>query len=201
MRARQLAGTSEAILDLADEVDPARDHIRGGDAALVTLIEYGDYECPYCGRAESAIRELLESFGDDLRYVWRHLPLNDVHPHAQAAAEATEAAAAQGAFWQMHDTLLAHQDELAPADLGRDAELLGLDVERFWDELRRRVHLERVDEDVAGADASGVAGTPSFFINGRRHHGAYDAASLGAAVRAARHRAHLRARARTASPA
>jgi protein-disulfide isomerase len=201
VRARQLAGTSEAILDLADEVDPARDHIRGGDAALVTLIEYGDYECPYCGRAESAIRELLDSFGSDLRYVWRHLPLNDVHPHAQLAAEAAEAAAAQGAFWEMHDTLIAHQDELSPSDLGRDAELLGLDVERFRDELRRRVHLGRVDEDVAGADASGVAGTPSFFINGRRHHGAYDAASLGAAVRAARYRAHLRARVRTASPA
>lgn len=201
VRARQLAGTSEPILDLADEVDPVRDHIRGGGAALVTLIEYGDYECPYCGQAERAIRELLESFGDDLRYVWRHLPLNDVHPHAQLAAEAAEAAAAQDAFWEMHDALLAHQDELSPSHLGREAELLGLDVERFWGELRRRVHQERVEEDVAGADASDVAGTPSFFINGRRHHGAYDAASLGAAVRAARYRAHLRARAGAASPA
>jgi Na+/H+ antiporter NhaA len=200
VRARQLAGTSEAILDLADEVDPDRDHIRGGGAAPVTLVEYGDYECPYCGRAEGAIRELLESFGDDLRYVWRHLPLNDVHPHAQLAAEAAEAAAAQGAFWEMHDTLLEHQDELAPADLGRAAERLGLDVERFWDELRRRVHLERVEEDVSGADAGGVAGTPSFFVNGRRHHGAYDAAHLAAAVRAARNRAHLRAKAGAASP-
>ena len=120
------------------------------------------------------IRELLDSFGDDLRYVWRHLPLNDVHPNAQMAAEAAEAAAAQGAFWEMHDKLLDHQDELTPPDLARYAEELGLDVERFWDELRRREHAPRVAEDVASADASGVAGTPSFFINGRRHQGAYD---------------------------
>jgi Na+/H+ antiporter NhaA len=196
VRARQVAGTSEAILDLSDEVDRERDHIRGAEGALVTLIEYGDYECPYCGRAEGAIRELLDSFGDDLRYVWRHLPLNDVHPHAQLAAEATEAAHAQGAFWELHDTLLEHQDELTPPDLKRDAERLGLDVDRFWDELRRGAHLARVEVDVAGADASGVAGTPSFFVNGRRHHGAYDAAHLAAAVRAARSRAHLRAKAR-----
>jgi Na+/H+ antiporter NhaA len=196
VRARQVAGTREAILDLSEEVDPRRDHVRGGEGALVTLIEYGDYECPYCGQAERAIRELLESFGDDLRYVWRHLPLNDVHPHAQLAAEATEAAHAQGAFWGMHDTLLEHQEELTPADLERDAERLGLDVERFWEELRAGAHLGRVEGDVASADASGVAGTPSFFVNGRRHHGAYDAASLAAAVRAARNRAHLRERAR-----
>jgi Na+/H+ antiporter NhaA len=196
VRARQVAGTREAILDLSDDVDPARDHIRGGEEALVTLIEYGDYECPYCGLAEGVIRELLESFGDDLRYVWRQLPLNDVHPHAQLAAEATEAAHAQGAFWALHDTLLSHQDELTPADLRRDAERLGLDVERFWEELRTGAHFSRVEEDVASADASGVAGTPSFFVNGRRHHGAYDADHLAAAVRAARNRARLRAKAR-----
>jgi Na+/H+ antiporter NhaA len=201
VRARQIGATSEAILDLSDDVDLARDHVRGAGGALVTLIEYGDYECPYCGQAEGAIRELLESFGDDLRYVWRHLPLNDVHPHAQLAAEAAEAAHAQGAFWEMHDTLLGHQDELTPADLRRDAERLGLDVERFWEELRGSAHLERVEEDVAGADASGVAGTPSFFVNGRRHRGAYDAAHLAESVRAARNRAHLRAGARAASPA
>lgn len=199
MRARQIVGTSEAILDLSDEVDAGRDHVRGADGALVTLIEYGDYECPYCGQAEGVIRELLESFGDDLRYVWRHLPLNDVHPHAQLAAEAAEAAHAQGAFWDLHDTLLEHQDELAPRDLRGDAERLGLDVERFWEELRGSAHLERIEEDVASADASGVAGTPSFFVNGRRHHGAYDAASLAAAVRVARNRAHLRAKARAGS--
>jgi protein-disulfide isomerase len=195
VRARQLAGTAEEILDLSDDVDPDRDHIRGSNDARVTLVEYGDYECPYCGQAEVVIRELLDSFGDDLRYVWRHLPLNDVHPNAQMAAEAAEAAAAQGAFWDMHDTLLDHQDELTPPDLRRHAEELGLDVERFWDELRRREHAERVAEDVGTADASGVAGTPSFFINGRRHQGAYDIDTLTAAVRAAAWRARLTAQA------
>src|SRR5204862_3307163 len=149
VRARQIAATREDLLDLSEDVDPERDHIRGSDEAPVTLIEYGDYECPYCGQAEIGIRELLESFGDDLRYVWRHLPLNDVHPNTQMAAEAAEAAAAQGRFWQMHDTLLDHQDELRPPDLGRYAKDLDLDTERFWDELRRREHAERVAEDVA----------------------------------------------------
>jgi protein-disulfide isomerase len=189
VRARQLAGTAEDLLDLSDDVDPERDHIRGPDTAPVTLVEYGDYECPYCGEAEVVIRELLEEFGDELRYVWRHLPLNDVHLHAQMAAEATEAAGSQGAFWPMHDRLLVSQDELTVRDLERHAEALGLDTERFWDELRRREHAERVADDVASADASGVAGTPSFFINGRRHHGAYDVKTLSAAVRAARVRA------------
>ena len=192
VRARQLLGTAEELLDLSDDVDPDRDHARGPEDAPVTLLEYGDYECPYCGQAEVVIRELLESFGDDLRYVWRHLPLNDVHPDAQMAAEAAEAAADQGAFWEMHDKLLQHQAELAPPDLNRFAEELGLDVERFWDELRRRVHDPRLAEDVASADASGVAGTPTFFINGRRHQGPYDIATLTEAVRAARKRERLR---------
>jgi Na+/H+ antiporter NhaA len=184
-RARQLRDTADALVDLAVDVDPARDHIRGPDDAGVTLLEYGDYECPYCGHAEGVIRELLASFGDDLRYVWRHLPLNDVHPHAQLAAEAAEAAGAQGRFWAMHDTLLAHQDALRPVDLVRYAEQLGLDVPRFWDELRRRVYAPRVAEDVASADASGVSGTPTFFINSRRHYGPYDLETLTEAVQAA----------------
>jgi Na+/H+ antiporter NhaA len=192
VRARQLAGTAAELLDLSDDVGPDRDHIRGPEDAPVTLVEYGDYQCPYCGQAEVVIRELLLSFGDDVRYVWRHLPLTDVHPDAQMAAEAAEAAAAQGAFWEMHDTLLAQQDDLTPPDLTGYAQELGLDVERFWDELRRREHAPRVAADVATADASGVAGTPSFFINGRRHQGAYDIATLTAAVEAARKRARLR---------
>jgi Na+/H+ antiporter NhaA len=189
VRVRQLAGTADDLLDLSEDVDPERDHTRGPEAAPVTLVEYGDYECPYCGRAEVVIRELLDSFGDELRYVWRHLPLNDVHSHAQMAAEAAEAAGSQGRFWEMHDRLLADQDELTPPDLTRHAEELGLDVERFWDELRKRDHASRVDRDVGSADASGVAGTPSFFINGRRHSGAYDLATLTAAVKAAEARA------------
>jgi Na+/H+ antiporter NhaA len=192
VRARQIAGTVEELLDLSEDVDPARDHIRGPEEAPVTLVEYGDYECPYCGQAEPVIRELLDSFGDEVRYVWRHLPLSDVHPNAQMAAEASEAADAQGAFWRMHDLLLAHQDALTDEDLTGYARELGLDAGRFWEELRRRRYAERVAEDVASADASGVAGTPSFFINGRRHQGAYDIDTLTSAVTAARRMSLLR---------
>ena len=201
VRARQLTGTAAELLDLADEVDPERDHIRGSEDATVTLLEYGDYECSYCGQAEVVIRELLASFGDDLRYVWRNLPLNDVHPHTQMAAEAAEAAGAQGAFWTMHDRLLGHQDELAAYDLRRHAEELELDVERFWDELRRREYAPRIAEDVATADASGVAGTPTFFINGRRHQGAYDIGTLTRSVTRARARLSLARKAETGSAA
>jgi Na+/H+ antiporter NhaA len=191
VRARQLAGTAEDLQDLAEDVDPERDHIRGPESAPVTLIEYGDYECPYCGQAEVVIRELLDEFGDELRYVWRHLPLNDVHTHAQLAAEAAEAAGAQGQFWEMHDRLLATQDELTGRDLKRYAEELELDLDRFVDDIHRHEHAERIAADVASADASGVAGTPSFFINGRRHSGAYDIETLTRAVRAARGRARI----------
>jgi Na+/H+ antiporter NhaA len=191
VRARQIARTAEDILDLSEEVDPDRDHIRGPQDALVTFVEYGDFECPYCGQAEDVIRELLASFGDELRYVWRHLPLSDVHTSAQIAAEASEAAAARGRFWEMHDVLLGHQGELQPSDLVAYAEQLGLDGERMADELRRRVHAPRVSEDVASADESGVSGTPTFFVNGRRHYGAYDVDTLTTAVRTARNRASL----------
>jgi Na+/H+ antiporter NhaA len=188
LRVRALLGTSEPLVDLAVPVDPERDHVRGPDDAPVTIVEYGDFQCPYCGQAEAAMRELLAGAGD-VRYVWRHLPLADVHPNAQAAAEAAEAAAALGAFWPMHDLLLERQAALQPRDLVRYAAELGLDADRVADELRRRVHAGRVAEDVDGADLSGVAGTLTFFVNGRRHHGAYDIDSLTAAVRAARARA------------
>jgi Na+/H+ antiporter NhaA len=189
MRARQLGRTAEDILDLVDDVDPAHDHVRGPDDAPVTLVEYGDFECTYCGQAEGVIRELLASYGDDVRYVWRHLPLNDVHPTAQLAAEAAEAAAAQGKFWEMYDILLSHQDELSPRHLSQYAAELGLDVDRFKDDLRRRQHAARVSEDVSSADESGVSGTPTFFINGRRHYGVYDIDTLKEAVSAAKTRA------------
>jgi Na+/H+ antiporter NhaA len=187
-RARQLVGTTEDIIDLSAPVDPERDHIRGPGDAPVSLVEYGDFECPYCGQAEPAVRQLLNDLGEDVRFVFRHLPLTDVHPHGQQAAEASEAAAAQGKFWEMHDLLLANQDALETRDLVRYAEQLGLDVPRFRDELRRRVHAARVAEDVADADASQVTGTPTFFIDGRRHHGAYDVATLETEIRAARRR-------------
>jgi Na+/H+ antiporter NhaA len=185
VRLRQLNRTADEILDLSTPVDPERDHIRGDPDAPVTLIEYGDFECPYCGMAEPVVRALLAQLDDDLRYVWRHLPLSDVHEHAQLAAEAAEAAGAQGKFWEMHDLLLEHQDALRPRDLVGYAEQLGLDVDRFREELRRREHAPRVAEDVNDADASDVTGTPTFFINGRRHYGAYDQATLAREVRAA----------------
>jgi Na+/H+ antiporter NhaA len=190
LRIRGLLGTAEALVDLYIDVDPERDHYRGPIGALVTVVEYGDFECPYCGQAEPVVRELLREFGD-VRYVWRHLPLGDVHPHAQIAAEATEAAARQDAFWEMHDLLFEHQDALRPSDLIGYAERLGLDVERFTDDLREHAGAARVAEDIDSADLSGVSGTPTFFINGRRHHGAYDIAALSAAVRAAGARATL----------
>jgi protein-disulfide isomerase len=165
VRIRALLGTADVIVDLAVPVDPENDHIRGPGNAPITLVEYGDFECPHCGRAEPVTRELLRDFGD-LRYVWRHLPLNDVHPHAQVAAEASEAAAVQGAFWEMHDLLLTHQDALAPKHLIGYARDLGLDVERFTQDLHRHLHAARVAEDVDGADLSTVSGTPTFFVTG-----------------------------------
>lgn len=190
VRAVALLGRSESIVDLSDPVDRERDHIRGPDEAPVTLVEYGDLECPYCGQAEPAIRELLADFGD-VRYVWRHLPLTDVHPHAQLAAEATEAAALQGKFWEMRDLLFEHQDALRPKDLTRYAEQLDLDVERFTDDLRHHRGAPSVESDVDSAELSNVTGTPTLFVNGRRHHGAFDLESLKAAVRAARERASI----------
>jgi Na+/H+ antiporter NhaA len=186
-RARALLGTADTIIDLAVPVDPDYDHVRGPGHAPVTLVEYGDFECPYCGRAEPAVRELLAGYGD-LRYAWRHLPLTDVHPHAQLAAEAAEAAASQGKFWQMHDQLLDHQDALTTADLIRYAAELGLDTERFTRDLREHTGQAKIAADVDSADLSGVSGTPTFFINGKRHHGAYDIATLSQAVRSARAR-------------
>ena len=190
LRTRALLGSAETIVDLAVPVDPDHDHVRGPTSALVTLVEYGDFECPYCGQAEPVVRELLADFGD-LEYVWRHLPLNDVHPHTQLAAEASEAAAAQGAFWEMHDQLFRHQDALRAVDLIGYAEELGLDTKRFSEDLRKHTYAGRVAEDVDSADLSGVGGTPTFFVNGRRHQGAYDVATLSAAVRAAKARAAI----------
>ena len=185
LQVRALLGTAEVITDLGAPVDPGRDRIRGPARAPVTIVEYGDFECPYCGQAEPVLRELLTGHGD-VRYVSRHLPLNDVHPHAQLAAEAAEAAAGQGAFWEMHDLLLRHQDRLQLRDLIRHAGDLRLDSERFGEHLRKRAGAARITEDVDSADLSGVSGTPTFFINGRRHYGSYDITALTTAVLAAK---------------
>jgi Na+/H+ antiporter NhaA len=188
-RLRALLGTSASVTDLAVPVDPERDHIRGPKkGALVTLVEYGDFECPYCGQAEPALRELVSAFGE-LRFVFRHLPLTDVHPHAQLAAEGAEAAARQGKFWEMHDTLMDHQGALTPRDLVQYAAGLGLDTEAFAADLRRHAGAARVAEDVDSADLATVSGTPTFFINGNRYYGAFDLAALEEAVHAAKARA------------
>jgi len=185
LRLRALLGTAETITDLAVPVDPERDYIRGPDRAPVTVVEYGDFECPYCGRAEPVVRELLADYGD-VRYVWRHLPLTDVHPHALVAAEASEAAAAQGKFWQLHDLLLDHQSALTVSDLIRYAAEAGLDTGRFTADLQNHTGQAKIAADLDSADLSSVSGTPTFFINGKRHHGAYDIATLSDAVRTAR---------------
>ncbi len=187
LQIRALLGTAEPIADLGAPVDPARDHIRGPARAVVTVVEYGDFECPFCGQAEPAIRALLAGHGD-VRYVWRHLPLTDVHPSAQLAAEAAEAAADQDAFWQMHDLLLDRQGALTPKNLLGYADELGLDAGQFRDYLHRGAGAARIAEDVDSADLSGVSGTPTFFINERRHYGAYDLGALSAAVKAAKAR-------------
>jgi Na+/H+ antiporter NhaA len=185
LQIRALLGTGDAITDLGAPVEQDRDHIRGPAGAQVTIVEYGDFECPYCGQAEPVILELLAG-RRDVRWVWRHLPLADVHPHAQLAAEAAEAAAAQDGFWAMHDALLAHQGALGMNDLIRYARQIGIDPGRFQADLARHAGSARIAEDIDSADLSGVSGTPTFFINGRRHYGSYDIAALTAAVTAAK---------------
>jgi len=186
-RARALLGDAQDGVDLVPPVDPERDHIRGSENAVVTVVEYGDFECPHCGRAEHSVRELIAA--EDVRFVWRHLPLAEVHPHAELAAEASEIAARSGHFWELHDLLLANQANLTEPELVAHLEGLGFDPAAVADELAARANRDRVDDDVASADLSGASGTPTFFINGQRHYGAYDAATLKEAVQLARDQA------------
>ncbi len=181
-RIRGAAGLAPPILDLSEDVDPEVDHVRGPVSAPVTLVEYGDFECPYCGQAEPVVRQLVQTYGNDLRFVFRHLPLVDVHEHAELAAEAAEAAAEQDRFWEMHDILMDNQAGLIYPDLIRYAGELGLDVDRFGEDLRSRRHAARIHRDVDSADASGAVGTPTMFVNGRRHQGAHDIDALAAAI-------------------
>jgi len=190
---RAEARTSRMIIDLTDAVDPVRDHVRGAADAQITLVEYGDYECPHCGRAAPVIRQLLEQFDGRLRFVFRHLPLTDVHPNAALAAEAAEAAGAQGRFWEMHDLLFERQEELDAHDLTRYAKELGLDVRAFEEDLRSGRVSARVGQDVNSAEEAGVAGTPSFFINEVRYRGGYDVESLAAVLTRAARMTEIRA--------
>lgn len=159
-----------------------QDHARGGVGAPVTVVEYGNFECPFCGEAYRIVREVERRYGDGLRIVFRHFPLPDVHPYSQRAAEAAEAAAAQGKFWEMHDYLFEHQPSLAVPDLLRYAAALDLDVDRIRTELDGRVYRDRVLADVASGQQSGVAGTPSFFVNGRFMDRGWDLRTLSAAI-------------------
>jgi Na+:H+ antiporter, NhaA family len=171
-----------AIATLSPPVDPARDHIRGAADAPVTLVEYGDFQCPYCGEAYPVVKRLLERFGDRLRFVFRHMPLADLHPRAPAAAQAAEAAGAQGRFWEMHDRLFEHQLELRDSDLRGHAEALALDVERFGSDLGDAAHAARIEADLLSGARSGVPSTPRFFVNGVIHLSSATELDLGEAI-------------------
>ena len=159
-------------------VSPERDHIRGPVGAPIVLLEYGDYECPFCGAAHPVVQELRRLMGNQMSLVYRHFPLTNVHPHAEPAAEAAEAAGAQGRFWAMHDMLFEHQDALEAEDLLAYAQAIGLDVQRFVRELADGTHRPRVREDFLSGVRSGVSGTPTFYVNGVRHEGPADLQSL-----------------------
>jgi Na+/H+ antiporter NhaA len=163
-------------------VDRAHDHIRGRVDGPLSLVEYGDVECPFCGTATGVVEDLRARYGDRLQYVFRHLPLEDKHPHARLAAEALEAAGVQGRFWEMHDRLFAEQDRLEVDDLIGHAQALGMDAERFLEALRDGVHEAAIEADVESAERSGVTGTPTFFVNGERHTGPHDAGALAEAL-------------------
>jgi protein-disulfide isomerase len=163
----------------------ASDHRAGSGEAPVTLVEYGDYECPHCGRAHPIVQEVRKRMGRRLAFVFRHFPLSSVHPHAEHAAEAAEAAAAQGRFWEMHDAIFARQDALTDGDLVERARRLGLDSGRVQQELLAGVHAGHVRHDFESGVRSGVNGTPTFFINGRRHDASWDAETLLAALEGA----------------
>jgi len=166
-------------------VSADRDHIQGPDGAPVTLVEYGDYECPYCGAAYPVLKEIQAQMGDGLRFVFRNFPITSSHPHAEKAAEAAEAAATQGHFWEMHDQLYEHQQQLTGEHLHAHAQALRLDLKRFDQDLADNVYAPRVREDFMSGVRSGVNGTPTFFINGGRYAGSHDLDSLLSAVRSA----------------
>ncbi|WP_231740306.1 MULTISPECIES: Na+/H+ antiporter NhaA [unclassified Mycobacterium] len=175
-------------LKLLRPIDPDRDHIKGDPDAPLTLVEYGDFECPFCSRATGAIDEVRDHFGAELRYVWRHLPLERAHPRAFDAARASEAAAAQGRFWEMARELFGHQDDLEWSDMYRYAVAAGCDIERFDQDVRAHPSkaLHHVQDDAQDAELMDLNSTPTFFVNGKRHRGPFDAASLIRALESGR---------------
>jgi len=158
------------------------DHVQGPASAPVTLVEYGDYQCPYCGQAYPIVKRLQSEMGDKLRFVFRNFPLTQVHEHAEHAAEAAEAAAAQGKFWEMHDALYENQKNLSDDHIVQLASKVGIDAKQVTDALGAHTYRQKVREDFIGGVHSGVNGTPSFFINGVRHDESYDYETLRAAI-------------------
>ncbi len=167
---------------LVEPVNSRRDHVLGPEEAQVALLEYGDYECPHCGRAHGVVHEVLGRVGDDVRFAYRHFPLSELHPHALAAAQAAEAAAAQNRFWEMHHVLFENQQALEPGDLPSYAEAIGLDLVRFAQELREEIYLPKIRADFQSGVRSGVNGTPTFFINGERFDLPWDPGTLVTAI-------------------
>ncbi len=162
-----------------------RDHVRGSLEAPVVIVEYGDYECPDCGRAYWIVKELLEQLGDQIAFVFRNFPVSEKHPRAERVAEALEAAGGQGRFWEMHDRFYERQHQLDAFDLEEHARVTGLDLELWRKDVRERTYLHRMYEDLETGRESGVMNTPAFFINGSRHQGDYDFESLLTAIRRA----------------
>src|SRR6476646_4174919 len=169
---------SSKYSSLSLPIDIKRDHIQGPDTAPITLVEYGDYECPYCGQAYSIIKQIQDYFGDNIRFVFRNFPLTQVHPHAQKAAEAAEEAGAQNKFWDIHDYLYEHQQALGDKDLEKYAGITGLNLDKFKYAIKNHIHATRIREDFLSGIQSGVNGTPSFYINEIRYDGSWDLDSL-----------------------
>ena len=168
---------------LKPPLDEKRDHIQGPSTAPIELVEYGDFECPHCGRAFTIIQQLRDELGDRLRFAFRHFPLAKMHPHARSAAESAEAAGAQGKFWEMHDILFRHGQALEMGNVTRYAEEVGVpDIARFKAEVSAEIYAARIQEDLASGVRSGVNGTPTFFLNGKRHNGGYDYDSMRSAI-------------------
>jgi protein-disulfide isomerase len=176
--------TTQWSAELTVPVSVDRDHIQGPAEAPLTLVEYGDYECPYCGAAYPIVKEVQSRLGDRLRFVFRNFPITTSHPYAERAAEAAEAAGSQGKFWEMHDLLYENQKRLEDADLHRYAAQLGLDAQAFAEDLANGAHTGRVREDFMSGVRSGVNGTPTFYINGLRYDGDYELENLLAALTA-----------------
>jgi protein-disulfide isomerase len=185
MTMRTMTGAGMGITAYAEltlPVNSKRDHCLGPDAAGVTLLEYGDYECPYCGRAYVIIKSIQDHFGDQLRFAFRNFPLTQIHPHAQQAAEAAEAAGAQDMFWEMHDMLYENQAALDQPSLREYALVLELDMDRFDMEMMTHTHAKRVREDFMSGVKSGVNGTPTFYLNGIRYDGSWEGVRLMTAI-------------------